>query len=203
MTARSNFLLTLLSSLACLPGVAQATVFHHPVIGFGPEEEVQLASSERAQLEMTACFEWHAERRELFVTYRVPEDKSLLAYVRCHGRRDSEGQIPVNEIRCKKKVGVAAWQCEFHNSHYRIDLGKLYVLAADPLMTIDVPGESPDRSSEAVAAILASETGRVHAKYCHLPRYRDGMYEIECEGVHYAVKRTCDLKGCRHAVRRK
>jgi hypothetical protein len=29
------------------------------------------------------------------------------------------------------------------------------------------------------------------------------MYEIECEGVHYTVKRTCDIKGCRHSVRRK
>jgi hypothetical protein len=203
MTARSNFRLALLSSLACLTGVAQATVLQAPVTGFGAEHEVQLASSERAQLEMTACFEWHAERRELFVTYRVPADKTLLAFVRCHGRRDSEGQIPVNEIRCEKEVAVATWQCEFHNSRYRIDVGELYVLAADPEMTIDVPGESPDRSSEAVAAILASEPGRLHGKYCELPRYRDGMYEIECEGVHYAVKRTCDLKGCRHSVRRK
>jgi hypothetical protein len=203
MAARANFLFALLSILGCLPAVAEATVFHAPVKGFGPEDEVRLASSERAQLEITACFEWPAERREHVVTYRVPEDQSLLAYVRCHGRRDSEGQIPVNEIRCKKEVAVAAWQCDFHNSHYRIDLGKRYVLAADPQMTIEVPGQPPDRSAEAVAAILTSEPQRLDGKYCELPRYRDGLYEIECEGVHYAVKRTCDSKGCRHAVRRR
>jgi hypothetical protein len=132
----------------------------------------------------------------------VSEDQSLLAYVRCHGRRDSEGQVAVNVIRCKKEAAVTAWQCEHHNSQYRIDLGKLYVLAADPHMSIDVPGESPDRSSEAVVAILASEPNRLHGKSCELPRYRDGKYEIECEGVQYAVKRICDNKGCRHTVRR-
>jgi hypothetical protein len=202
MTARSNFFLALLSSLACLPGAAEATAFQAPVKAFGPEDEVRLATSERVQLEMTACFEWAAERRELAVTYRVSEDQSLLAFVRCHGRRDSEGQIPVNEIRCKKEA-AAAWQCEHHYTYYRIDFGKSYVLAADAQMSIEVPGESPDRSSEAMAAILASEPRRLHGKYCDLPRYRDGIYEIECEGVQYAVKRTCDYKGCRHAVRRK
>ncbi|MEO8061627.1 MAG: hypothetical protein ABI821_02655 [Pseudomonadota bacterium] len=73
---------------------------------------------------MTACFEWSTERRELVVTYRVPKDQSLLAYVRCHGRRDSDGQIPVNEIRCMKEIAGAAWQGEHHNSRYRIDFGK-------------------------------------------------------------------------------
>jgi hypothetical protein len=202
MTARSNFLLALLCGLACLSGVAEATTLQAPAKFFGPEDEVRLASSERVQLEMTACFEWAAERRELAVTYRVSEDQSLLAFVHCHGRRDSEGQIPVEVIRCKKEVALA-WQCEHHYTYYRIDFGKNYVLAVDGEMIIEVPGESPDRSSEAMAAILASEPGRLHGKYCELPRYRDGTFEIECEGVQYAVKRTCDQKGCRRAVRRK
>jgi hypothetical protein len=82
MLARSNFLLVFLSSIACLPDVAEATVSHAPVAVIGPEDEVRLASSERVQLETAACFEWTAERRELVVTYRVPADQSLLAYVR-------------------------------------------------------------------------------------------------------------------------
>lgn len=202
MTARSILLHALLCSLACLPGIAEATAFQAPVSAFGPEDEVRLASSERAALEKIACYEWHAERREHLVTYRVPQDQSLLAFVRCHGMRDIEGQIPVNEMRCKQEVAGAAWQCEHHNSHYRIDFGKLYVLAADPQMTIDVPGESPDRSADAVAAILESEPQWLHGKYCEMPRYRDGAYEIQCEGVQYAVKRICDDKGCRRTVNR-
>jgi hypothetical protein len=74
----------MLSGLACLPDVAEATAFQAPVKGFGPEDEVRLASSERAQLELTACFEWAAERRELAITYRVSEDQSLL-YLRLQG----------------------------------------------------------------------------------------------------------------------
>lgn len=191
----------LLCCLACLPGLAHATVFLAPVKAFGPEDEVRLDSAERAALEVTACFGWAAERREYVITYRA-SDQSLLAFVRCHGFRDSEGQIPVNEIRCKQEIAKAAWQCEQHNSHYRIDRGEQYVLAADPLMTIEVPGEPPDRSANAVAAILATEPQRLNGKYCELPQYRDGAFEIECDGVHYVVKRSCDAKVCRRAVRR-
>jgi hypothetical protein len=201
MSARSFFLRLALGGLACVPGLAGATAWQGPVYAFRPEDEVQLTQSQRAELETTACHGWHAERREYVVTWRVPSDKSLLAYVRCHGMRDSEGQIPVNEIRCTKEVAEMPWQCDHHNSRYRIDVGNRYVLAADPQMVIDVPGESPDKSADAVAAILASEPQRLNGKYCELPRYVEGAYEIECEGKYYAVKRTCDAKGCRHAVR--
>jgi hypothetical protein len=166
------------------------------------DSPVRLDSAERAALQVTACFGRAAERREYVITYRAA-DQSLLAFVRCHGFRDIDGRIPVDEMRCKQEIANAAWQCEQHNSHYRIDHGKQYVLAADPLMTIDVPGEPPDRSADAVAAILAAEPQRLNGKYCELPQYRDGAFEMECEGVYYIVERTCDAKGCRRAVRRR
>lgn len=203
LTARSIRLHALLCSAGCLSGIAEATVFRTVEAAFGPEDEVHLASSERARLEMIACYEWPSERREYVVTYRVPQDQSLLAYVRCHERRDSDGQIPVNEIRCKQELAGTAWQCELHYTYYRIDFGKFYVLAKDPQTIIDVPGESPDSSAEAVAAILKSEPQRLHGKYCQLPRYVEGAYEIECEDVLYIVKRTCDKNGCRRTVQRK
>jgi hypothetical protein len=188
--------------LVCGPGLADATVLQATVKAFGPEDEVRLDSSARAALEVTACFEWAAARREFVVAYRVPENRSLLAYVRCHGIRDSEGQFPVNVIRCRQTVAKVAWQCEHHNSNYRIDYGKYYVLAADSDMAVDVPGESPDRSAEAVAAILASEPQRLNGKTCEMPRYLEGAFEIECEGVYYIVKRTCDRQACRRTVQR-
>lgn len=202
MTARSIFLHALLGGFACLPGVAEATVFRTPVPIIDPHSRIRLPKPQRLELEKAACSEHPTERRELLVTYRMPEDHSLLAFVRCHEMPDSKGDIPVQDIRCTK-AEAAAWQCWNHNSNYRIDLGNRYILAADPQMTIDVAGASPDRSGDAVAAILASQPRRLHGKSCGMPQYRDGVFEIECDNVWYAVKRTCDDKGCRRTVRRR
>ena len=203
MKSRTRLLLAWLCSLACLSGMAEATVFHAPVYALRPEDEVQLTSPERTAVERIACLEWPAVRREMVVTYRLPWDQSLQAKVYCHGIQDSEGRIPVNEIRCTQEMVKAPWRCELNYSYYRIDHGKLYVLVEDPLMTIEVPGEPPERFSETMAAILAAEPQRLDRKSCELPRYQKGVYEIVCEGVSYSVKRTCDAKGCRRVVLRR
>jgi hypothetical protein len=203
MTARSFILHAVLGSLACLPGITVATVWVTPMRAFGPEDEVRLARRQRIELEQFACRERPVERRELVVVHRVPEDQSLSAIVRCHEMRDSEGQIPVEVMRCQKRQAESTWQCESHYSNIRVDFGKRYVLADAPPMIIHVEGAPPDNSSDAVAAILASEPRRLDKKECQLPRYVDDAFEIACEGVQYVVKRTCDDKGCRRTVRRK
>lgn len=202
MTVRSIIVHATLGILMSLSGMAEATVWQVPMEAFGPEDEVHLSRSQRVELETIACRERPVERREYVVTWRESRDRSLLAFVRCHEMRDSEGQIPVNMVRCRRAEAEAPWRCEHHYSYYRIDFGKRYVLAVDS-MTIDVAGEPPDRSTDAVAAILASEPRRLHRKECQLPRYVDAAFEIECEGVQYIVKRTCDDKGCRRTVRHK
>jgi hypothetical protein len=196
------FVRALLGSLICIAGEAEATVVRAPMAMIDPHNRIQLPRAQRIELEAAACIEHPTTRRELLVSYRMPEDHSLLAFVRCHERPDSDGEIPVKDIRCEK-AEAAAWRCWNHTSNYRIDYGRHYILVDSPQLTVDIAGAEPDRYADAVATILASEPRRLNGKSCEMPKYQDGVYEIECDGVPYAVKRTCDDKGCRRTVRRR
>jgi len=199
---RRIFLHALLGGLAWLPGLGEATVLRAPV-ELIEYPRIHLPRAQRLEVESTACREFPAQRREILVAWRVPDDRSLLVFVRCHGERSDAGDIWVEDMRCTKEV-AAAWQCRHHTTGFRVDVGRHYILASNGPMIIDIPGEPPENSNDAMAAILASEPRRLHGKTCYPPAYRlrDAVFEIECEYVRYLVKRTCDEKGCRRTVRR-
>ena len=198
---RRIFLVTLLGGLAGFSQPGGTTVLRtaEALIELPP---IRLTRDQRAELEAVACREYPAERLEIVGTYGVREDHSLSAFVRCHGARGEEGILRVEDMSCSKD-GHAAWQCRHHATGFRIDAGRHYIVASNPPMIIAVPGAPPDNSDEALAAILRSAPRRLQGKYCGSPRYRDGVFDVECDSVRYSVARTCDARGCHREVWRR